>query len=75
MRETPVASIPLLIERKSGLRIGKKSFGKEKLSENFNALMDAVVKAKPAAAKGQYIKSVTVTSTMGPGIKVNYAKL
>ena len=53
--------------------IGKKSFGKEKLSENFNALMDAVVKAKPAAAKGQYIKSVTVT--MGPGIKVNYAKL
>ena len=45
--------------------IGKKSFGKEKLSENFNALMDAVVKAKPAAAKGQYIKSVTVTSTMG----------
>ena len=55
--------------------IGKKSFGKEKLSENFNALMDAVVKAKPAAAKGQYIKSVTVTSTMGPGIKVTYAKL
>ena len=55
--------------------IGKRSFGKEKLSENFNALMDAVVKAKPAAAKGQYIKSVTVTSTMGPGIKVNYAKL
>ena len=55
--------------------IGKKSFGKEKLTENFNALMDAVVKAKPAAAKGQYIKSVTVTSTMGPGIKVNYAKL
>lgn len=55
--------------------IGKKSFGKEKLSENFNALMDAVVKAKPAAAKGQYIKSVTATSTMGPGIKVNYAKL
>lgn len=55
--------------------IGKKSFGKEKLSENFNALMDAVVKAKPAAAKGQYIKSMTVTSTMGPGIKVNYAKL
>ena len=55
--------------------IGKKSFGKEKLIENFNALMDAVVKAKPAAAKGQYIKSVTVASTMGPGVKVNYAKL
>ena len=52
--------------------IGKKSFGVEKLSENFNALMEAVVKAKPAAAKGQYIKSVTVASTMGPGVKVVY---
>ncbi len=55
--------------------IGKKSFGKEKLAENFTALMDAIVKAKPAAAKGQYIKSVAVSSTMGPGVKVNYAKL
>ena len=55
--------------------IGRKSFGKEKLSENFTALMDAIIKAKPAAAKGQYIKSVTVASTMGPGVKVNYAKL
>ena len=55
--------------------IGRKSFGKEKLGENFTALMDAIIKAKPAAAKGQYIKSVTVTSTMGPGVKVNYAKL
>ena len=54
--------------------IGKKSFGKEKLAENFNALMDAIVKAKPASAKGQYIKSVAVSSTMGPGIKVNYNK-
>ena len=52
--------------------IGKKSFGVEKLSENFTALMEAVVKAKPAAAKGQYIKSVTVASTMGPGVKVAY---
>ncbi len=51
--------------------IGKKSFGVEKLTENFNALLDAVIKAKPAAAKGQYIKSVTVASTMGPGVKVN----
>lgn len=50
--------------------IGKKSFGADKLVENFNALFDAVVKAKPAAAKGQYIKSVTVASTMGPGVKV-----
>ena len=55
--------------------IGKKSFGSEKLMENFNALMEAIVKAKPAAAKGQYIKSVVLTSTMGPGVKVNYNKL
>ena len=54
--------------------IGKKSFGTQKLIENFNALMDAIVKAKPAAAKGQYIKSVSLTSTMGPGVKVNYTK-
>ena len=54
--------------------IGKKSFGAEKISENFNALMDAIVKAKPSAAKGQYIKSVTLTSTMGPGVRVNYNK-
>ena len=55
--------------------IGKKSFGAEKIAENFNALMDAIVKAKPAAAKGQYIKSVSLTSTMGPGVKVNYNKI
>ncbi len=51
--------------------IGKASFGIEKLEENFDALMEAVVKAKPAAAKGQYIKSCTVSSTMGPGVRVN----
>ncbi len=51
--------------------IGKVSFGAEKLQENLDALMDAVVKAKPAAAKGQYIKSVAVASTMGPGVKIN----
>ncbi len=50
--------------------IGKKSFGAEKLAENYNALMDAIVKAKPAAAKGTYLKSVTLASTMGPGVKV-----
>ncbi len=55
--------------------IGKVSFGPEKLSENFAALMGAIIKAKPAAAKGQYIKSCTVAATMGPGVKVNGAKL
>jgi large subunit ribosomal protein L1 len=51
--------------------IGKKSFGKEKLLENYQALLDAIIKAKPAAAKGQYIKSIALASTMGPGVKVN----
>ncbi len=55
--------------------IGKVSFGAEKLTENFSALMGAIIKAKPAAAKGQYIKSCTVAATMGPGVKVNGAKL
>jgi len=55
--------------------IGKASFGTEKLAENFNAIMGAIIKAKPAAAKGQYIKSCTIASTMGPGVKVNSAKL
>ena len=55
--------------------IGKASFGVEKLSDNFNTLLNAVIKAKPAAAKGQYLKSVVVTSTMGPGIKVNASKI
>ncbi len=54
--------------------IGKKSFGTDKLVENFTALMDAIVKAKPATSKGQYIKSVTLTATMGPGVKVVYNK-
>ncbi len=55
--------------------IGKASFGAEKLQQNFTALLDAVIKAKPAAAKGQYLKSVTVATTMGPGIKINPVKL
>ncbi len=54
--------------------IGKASFGSEKLAENFDTLVDAVIKAKPAAAKGQYLKSIVVSSTMGVGIKVNTAK-
>lgn len=55
--------------------LGKRSFGAEKLAENFHALMEAVVKAKPSAAKGTYLKSVSVSSTMGPGVKVNPAKV
>ncbi len=55
--------------------IGKASFGAEKLGENFNALMNAIIKAKPAAAKGQYIKSCVIASTMGPGVKVNANKI
>ena len=55
--------------------IGKVSFGKEKLAENFEALMGAIIKAKPSAAKGQYLRSVVVASTMGPGIRINGSKL
>ena len=54
--------------------VGKASFGAEKLGDNLRVVMDAIVKAKPAAAKGQYIKSATVATTMGPGIKLNGAK-
>ncbi len=55
--------------------IGKASFGPEKLNENFTTLLTAIIKAKPAAAKGQYIKSCVLASTMGPGVKVNTSKL
>lgn len=55
--------------------IGKASFGTDKLLENFNALLDAIIKAKPASSKGQYIKSVAVASTMGPGVKINPNKV
>ena len=54
--------------------VGKASFTEEKLLENFNALMDAITKAKPSALKGQYLKSITLASTMGPGVKVSVAK-
>jgi len=55
--------------------IGKVSFGSEKLSDNFHTLMSAVIKAKPQAAKGQYLRSVTIATTMGPGVKINTAKI
>ena len=55
--------------------VGKMSFGAEKLQENFDTLLGAIIKAKPAAAKGQYIRSCVIATTMGPGIKVNTAKL
>ena len=55
--------------------IGKVSFGRDKLADNFNALVEAVVKVKLSVVKGQYLKSVTVASTMGPGVKINPMKL
>ena len=55
--------------------VGKVSFGGEKLAENFNVLMNAIIKAKPSAAKGQYLRSISVTSTMGPGVKINAARI
>ena len=55
--------------------LGKASFTEEQLSENFQTLMNAIIKAKPSALKGQYLRSVTLTSTMGPGVKVNPMKL
>ena len=55
--------------------IGKVSFSEEQLGDNFQTLMDAIIKAKPSSLKGQYLKSVTLTSTMGPGVKLNVAKL
>ena len=55
--------------------IGKVSFGQEKLEENFNTIMDAIVKAKPSASKGQYLKNVSIAATMGPGIRINSARL
>lgn len=55
--------------------IGKKSFGTEKLTENFKTLMSAIIRSKPAAAKGRYLRSVTLASTMGPGVRVNGSKL
>lgn len=72
IRDTKAGKVEYRLDKTAIIHcpIGKKSFGKEKLIENYNALFDAIVKAKPAAAKGQYVKSVALASTMGPGVKV-----
>lgn len=74
VKETKAGKVEYRVDKTAIIHcpIGKKSFGEEKLLENFNALMEAIVKAKPAAAKGTYIRSVTAAATMGPGVKVNY---
>ena len=77
VKEAKAGKIEYLLDKQNIVHcaIGKASFGPEKLADNFNALMGAIIKAKPAAAKGQYIKSCALASTMGPGVKVNSAKL
>lgn len=74
VKETKAGKVEYRVDKTAIVHcpIGKKSFGDEKLLENFNSLMEAIVKAKPAAAKGTYIRSVTASATMGPGIKVYY---
>ena len=74
IKETKAGKVEYRVDKTAIIHcpIGKKSFGAEKLLENFNVLMEAIVKAKPAAAKGTYVKSVYTASTMGPGVKVNY---
>ena len=76
VRESKAGKIEYRLDKTNIIHcpIGKASFGPEKLEDNFRALMGAIIKAKPAAAKGQYIKSCTVVSTMGPGVKVSTAK-
>ena len=75
LKEIKAGKVEYRLDKQNSIHtvIGRKSFGPEKLQENFDALMAAIIKAKPAAAKGQYLKSITLTSTMGPGIKVNPA--
>ena len=77
VRESKAGKIEYRLDKTNIIHcpIGKVSFGVEKLEENFNALMGAIIKAKPAAAKGQYVRSCVVASTMGPGVKVNATKL
>ena len=73
IRDTKAGKVEYRLDKTAIIHcaIGKKSFGVEKLKENYEALMEAIVKAKPAAAKGQYVKSVSLASTMGPGVKIN----
>ncbi|MCF2670823.1 MAG: 50S ribosomal protein L1 [Butyricicoccus sp.] len=77
VRESKAGKIEYRLDKTNIIHcpIGKASFGPEKLEDNFRALMGAIIKAKPAAAKGQYIKSCVVASTMGPGVKINAAKV
>ncbi|MGN1093670.1 MAG: 50S ribosomal protein L1, partial [Candidatus Neoclostridium sp.] len=74
IKETKAGKVEYRVDKTAIIHcpVGKKSFGTDKLLENVNTLMEAIVKAKPAAAKGIYIKSVTLASTMGPGIKTVY---
>lgn len=77
VKETKAGKVEYRVDKAAiiNVPIGKVSFGVDKLAENFKTISDAIIKAKPASAKGRYLKSVTVSSTMGPGIKVNGQKL
>lgn len=77
VREVKAGKVEYRVDKAAiiNVAIGKVSFGTEKLYENFSTVMDAVIKAKPAAAKGRYLRSVTVASTMGPGVRVNSSDL
>lgn len=77
VEETKAGKVEYRVDKAAiiNVAIGKVSFGAEKLTDNFNSIMQAIIKAKPAAAKGRYLKSVTLATTMGPGIKVNGQKL
>jgi rplA_bact: ribosomal protein L1 len=76
LSKSPVGKIEYRLDKTNIIHvpIGKASFTEEQLNENFQTLIDAIIKAKPAAAKGQYIRSATLTSTMGPGVKLNPAR-
>ena len=73
IKDTKAGKVEYILDKTAIIHcaIGKKSFGAQKIKENYEALMDAIIKAKPAAAKGQYVKSVSLASTMGPGVKIN----